>query len=153
MSTQIVPLGLGKCSDFGGPDDEGVAPLEGLALVSLQDLNEWWFARCFLPPRPHVGAARTLNPASFYCAMRWAYGDGDGLGNGEILPGVPASVIRRAVFSVSAGGRKIFVQAVDWGPNRHTGRLIDLSPGEVQALGVGTDDLVSVEAILPGGIS
>ncbi len=82
MSSRIVPLGTGKCSDFGGPDDQGVGPLEGLALVSLQDLT-----------------------------------------------GVPASVIRRALF------------------------VIDLSPGALAALGCETDDLVTVEAILPGGLS
>ncbi len=153
MSTQIISLGTGKCSFFGGPDDEGVGQLEGLALVSIQDLTDWWFARCFLAPRPHVGAARTLNPKAFYCAMRWGYGDGDGNGLGEILPNVPASIIRRCLFRVWFGQINVFVQAVDWGPNRNTGRLIDLSPGAVAALGCDTDDLVTVEAIIPGGLS
>lgn len=152
MSVQVINLGVGRCSDFGGPGDMGVDLMEGLALVSISDLVENWYGRNFYPPRPHVGLARTLNPKALYCAMQFAYGDGDGFGQpGPILPGVTKSVIRRSIIAVSANGRTVFVQPLDWGPNRRTGRLIDLSPGAMEALDVKTDDIVSVEAILPGG--
>jgi hypothetical protein len=154
VSVQVICLGTGKCSDFGGPDDQGVEQLEGLALVSIADLTEQWFARNFYPPRPHIGLARSLNPNALYCAMQFAYGDGDDSGKpGPILPGVTHEQLQRAIFAVSAGGKTIFVQAVDWGPDRRTGRLIDLSPGAMRALDLATDDIVSVEAILPGGAS
>ena len=32
----------------------------------------------------------------------------------------------------------------DWGPNESTGRVADLSPGLMQDLGIGTDDVVDV---------
>jgi hypothetical protein len=153
MSVKVIPLGSGKCSEFGGPNDDGVGRLEPLSCVGLGDLSEDWFGRCFGPISTGFGLARTLKPASFYCAMRWAYGTFEGQ-PGEILPGVSRSSVRRALLAVTnAEGKTIFVQAVDWGPNPDTDRLIDLSPGAMAALDLATNDLVSVDAILPDGVS
>jgi len=143
----MISLGIGKCSSFGGPHDLGVAPQEGLGLVEPRDLQEWWFDRCFFVGTAYdgsMGLARNLNPDAFYCAMRWAYGSFDHV-QGEILAGYTAEQIRRSLFRVGFAGKFIYVQAVDWGPNLHTGRLIDLSPGCLQALGIRTDDIVSVD--------
>ena len=56
---------------FGGPDDTGVKPDEGLALVSAIDQA----AQLFLPYQPEgtTGLARRLNPYIHYVACRWDY--------------------------------------------------------------------------------
>lgn len=147
----IISLGIGKCSSFGGSDDGGVAPLEGLGLVEIDDLSEWWFSRCF---SAHVGIghtiglARCLNQSAFYCAMRFAYASFDGI-QGEILSAYSREQVRRLIFMVGFNGKFIPVQAVDWGPNLKTGRLIDMSPGGLTALGARTDDELSVSVIIP----
>jgi uncharacterized protein (TIGR02594 family) len=43
------------------------------------------------------------------------------------------------------------VRPVDWGPNANTGRVIDVSPGVMAALGLKTDDTVTVTIPLPAG--
>lgn len=153
MSVQVIPLGTGKCSTFGGPNDEGVSLSEPLALVNFFDLMDPWFARNFLPPRPHIGMARSLNPKAFYCAMRFAYGTDPEGNRGEILPGFTRDQVRRLVIAVSAKGKTVFLQPLDWGPNRETGRLIDLSPQALVVLDLNTDDPVDVAAIVPGGVA
>lgn len=42
------------------------------------------------------------------------------------------------------------MQPVDWGPNEKTGRVSDLSPGLMKALGITTDDVVTVRMEAPG---
>src|SRR4029077_6441665 len=62
----------GTCSWFGGPDDLGVSPSEGLAFIyEIDDDNQF----LFLPfqPKGTTGLARRLNPYVHYCAMRWDY--------------------------------------------------------------------------------
>jgi len=150
MSTRVIALGTGRCSDFGGPFDGGVSPTEGLGLVEVDDLHDDWFARCFLTIdpdiKPPVGLARRLNPQALYCAMRWNFTGLDS--KGGVLFGFSREQIRRGIFRVlAANGRSVFVQAVDDGPNEHTGRLIDLSPEALAKLQIGTDDLVTVEFI------
>lgn len=146
-----IPLGSGKCSYFGGPMDTGVGTQEGLSLIDSSDLTEWWFRRLFAMPGAYdngKGLARNLNPSALYCAMRFDYGSFAGV-RGEILVGVPREQVRRSIFVISVNGKRCFAQAADWGPNTDTGRLIDLSPGVCKAIGVGTDDIVTVDALLP----
>jgi hypothetical protein len=146
----IINLGSGKCSYFGGPNDTGVGSREGLSLIETPDLQEWFFRRIFLTQaqwNESLGLARNLNSNALYCAMRWAFGSFNGVA-GEILTGYSREQVRRAIFIVTANGKSIFVQGADWGPNTDTGRIIDLSPGAVQALGVRTDDPVSVQAVI-----
>lgn len=147
----IIPIGTGKCSNFGGEADTGVAPDEGLALIQQTDLSSWWFRRLFVSAAQwdnSKGLARNLNPNAFYCAMRWAYGSFAGV-QGEILQGVEVGVIKHACLIIVEvqGAAPIFCQPADFGPNLDTGRLIDLSPGACKALGVSTDDEVTVSAI------
>src|ERR1044071_9183075 len=54
-----LPATQGKVGVFGGPKDHGYKPDDKLAL----------------PTGPHFvyERIRTLNPKSFYCAMRWDY--------------------------------------------------------------------------------
>lgn len=137
----------GKISYFGGPDDSGVGPAEGLALLELSDLTSWRYRHLFLAPSMWdngKGLARNLNPNALYCAMRW----------NEV--GVDHSTARNAMVKVIASsGVHIWVQPCDYGPgdgkvvdgqqDQDTGRLIDLSPGAVKSLGLQTDDNVTCE--------
>lgn len=147
----IIPLGTGKCSNFGGPSDTGVGPQEGLSLIEIPDTTEWWFRRIFLNPGlwdSGKNLARNLNPMAFYLAMRFAYSTFGGV-KGEILPGYNREQVRRGLFIVQSSHGLIFAQAADWGPNTDTGRLVDLSPGACKAIGVTTDDEVMVSFIPP----
>lgn len=129
----------GKMSTFGGPEDRGVAADEGLALIQRKHLDEWWFARLFLPNNPSgtTGLARRLNPYAFYLAMRFDYTQHS------------PEEIRRAIFRLTnpRNSHSIFAQAADWGPNQRTKRIADLSPGAAKALALTTDDEVIVEII------
>jgi hypothetical protein len=145
----IVLLGTGRMSIFGGPADEGVGPHEGLALIGPTDLALWWFSCLFLAEQPPgtTGLARRLNPRAFYLAMRWDYAT------------YPKAMLRETVARVSnpANGRRIFARPVDFGPGDgsvidgestpDTGRIADLSPGAAAALGLRTDDLVRCELV------
>ena len=73
--SELIFLGSGRMSTFGGPADEGVGPHEGLALVGPADLANWWWSCLFLPEAPAgtTGLARRLDPRAFYVAMRWDY--------------------------------------------------------------------------------
>lgn len=123
----------GKMSVFGGPDDHGVAPDEGLALVS--SINQ--FPDLFLQAQPPgtIGLARRLNPNMPYLACRWNYAK------------TPPSFLRAHMVKVTNPERNlsIMAQPVDWGPNISTNRIADLSPGLAQELGLRTDQVCQVE--------
>ena len=65
----------GRMSTFGGPDDHGVGPAEGLALFEPPDMQDPRFRDLFLPYQPPgtTGLARRLNPAKAYLACWWNY--------------------------------------------------------------------------------
>lgn len=129
----------GSMSTFGGPDDHGVAPNEGLALIEPDMLAD--FSEYFLPeqPRGTTGLARRLNPDSFYIACRWDYHV------------TPQPFLRASLVTVRNPANCAEVQAkpVDWGPNEDTGRVADLSPGCADALGLETDDACEVSVPTP----
>ncbi len=125
----------GKMSVFGGPSDKGVAADEGLALFERQDLCAPICAGLFLDHQPWgtSGLARRLDPDAFYIACRWNYRTH------------PRSFLRRIHVEVHGPhGRILMARPVDWGPNANTHRIADLSPGLARALGVETDDEVTV---------
>jgi hypothetical protein len=122
----------GPCSWFGGPDDTGVSPDEGLAfLYSVDDAPQ-----LFLEEQPEgtTGLARRLDPDVFYVACRWDY---------DVTPKEMLASGQRALV-VAANGKKRLAWPADWGPHEDTGRAADLSPGLMSALGIGTDDDVEV---------
>jgi len=125
----------GKCSTFGGPDDDGVSPSEGLAFIYDYDAAR----HLFLPEQPPgtTGLARRLNPGVFYVACRWDYNvtPKTALGN----PSVQALV--------RTEDQEFLAWPADWGPNENTGRVADLSPALADALNLETDD--EVEVIYP----
>ena len=147
--SEIIFLGTGKMSVFGGPADDGVGPHEGLALIGPSDLANWWFSHLFLAIQPPgtSGLARRLNPRAFYLAMRWDYAR------------YPKQVLRNAVVKLTnpANALHVFARPVDFGPGDgsvidgqptpDTGRIADLSPGAAMSLGLQTDEAVTCEMV------
>lgn len=124
----------GRVSWFGGPDDSGVAPDEGLAFIYSYDAAP----TLFLDQQPSgtSGLARRLNPEMFYIAMRWDYDT------------YPKTMLATGDYwaSVTAPstGKVFLARPADWGPHGDTNRVADISPGLMDALGVETDDEVRV---------
>lgn len=126
----------GKMSTFGGPDDHGMSPSEGLALFEPVDLKDPRYSYLFLsaPPPGTSGLGRRLDPTKYYLACRWDYSQ------------TPRAVLRDSlatVFNPQNGG-SVSARPVDWGPSPDTQRVADLSPGVAGALGLNTDDFVTV---------
>jgi hypothetical protein len=129
----------GKMSIFGGPNDSGVSPSEGLALIQPHQMQE--FQDYFLPTQPPntTGLARRLDPDTFYLACRWNYNQ------------TSKSFLVKLMVTVTnpSNGRTAQAKPVDWGPHKDTGRDADLSPGLANFLGLKTDDNVEVIVPLP----
>lgn len=129
----IIEFGVkirGKVSHFGGPDDTGVAPDEGLALFSSIDQ----MPQIFLPEQPEgtTGLARRLDPNCNYVAMRWQYAL------------TPKEVLRRSIVLVSnpKNNKHAYAIPTDFGPHERTNRVADVSPGVMKFLELETDDIV-----------
>ena len=132
VSDETLFQTAGKCSWFGGPEDTGVDPDEGLAFI--YDVDE--APHLFLEEAPEdaSGLARRLDPGVFYVACRWDY---------DVTPkGMLASPMRKAL--VRAKGKSFLAWPADWGPHEDTGRVADLSPALLAALDLETDDTVEV---------
>jgi hypothetical protein len=121
-----LPATHGKVSVFGGPKDRGIKPDDKLAL----------------PTGPHgvYERIRSLNPKSFYCAMRWNY---------HVQHMTPEDVKRwwaNKKLRITNGktGISIVARAVDYGPHQNTGLDIGISPGAAEALGVEVGDEVDI---------
>jgi hypothetical protein len=123
----------GKCSWFGGPGDDGVAPDEGLAFIHKIEHKP----ELFLPEQPPgtTGLARRLDPSKFYIAMRWDY---DRFTKEYLRGTALAEVTNRRT------GKSCFAHPADWGPHTRTDRVADLSPGVLEELGLRTDDEVEI---------
>lgn len=124
----------GKCSWFGGPQDMGVAPDEGLAF--FYDYED--APHLFLDDQPDgtSGLARRLNPQKRYVACRWDY---------DVTPkSMLASDTRQALVRSRRTGREVLAYPADWGPHSDTDRAADVSPGVMDLLGIETDDEVEV---------
>jgi N-acetylmuramoyl-L-alanine amidase len=127
----------GTCSWFGGPDDSGVAPDEGLAFIDDVDTAP----HLFLAEQPEgtTGLARRLDPDIYYVACRWDY---------DTTPkDMLAESGQRALVIAKKTGKKFKAWPADWGPHEDTGRAADISPGLMEALEIATDD--EVEVIYP----
>jgi N-acetylmuramoyl-L-alanine amidase len=134
LEINVAITEVGKCSWFGGPADTGVDPDEGLAFFyEYEDAPH-----LFLDEQPPgtSGLARRLDPSKPYIACRWDY---------EITPKTMlADPTLRAFVRSPKTGRQALAWPADWGPHEDTGRVADLSPGLMVALGIGTDDTVEV---------
>jgi N-acetylmuramoyl-L-alanine amidase len=125
----------GKVSSFGGPDDTGVSPSEGLAFI--YDVDD--APQLFLPYQPSgtSGLARRLNPHVHYFALRFDYSEH------------PKNTLLNKIglFRNPKTGFALKAFPADWGPHEDTGRIADLSPSLMDDLGLVTDD--EVEIIFP----
>ena len=124
---------FGTCSWFGGPEDMGVSPSEGLAFIYEYEQAP----HLFLDRQPPgtTGLARRLDTEGvYYIACRWDYDM------------TPKDMLARKDLKarVRAGGREFLAWPADWGPNENTGRVADISHALMEALGISTDDVVEV---------
>lgn len=122
----------GRASYFGGPNDTGVDDDEGLAFIyEIGDAPH-----LFLPEQPTgaTGLARRLNPFVSYVACRWDYEK----------TSKDALLMARAKVKSTKTGISLLAFPADWGPHQDTGRIADLSPSLMEALGIDTDDEVEV---------
>ena len=126
-------------SSFGGPNDIGVSPSEGLALFDETDVPNFKWLFLSNQPAGTSGVARRLNPSALYCAMRWDYSK------------TSKSFLRMNKVTVTSvrTGESVLAQPVDWGPNENTNRIIDLSPAILKTLQLNTNDVVRVTVSLP----
>jgi hypothetical protein len=122
----------GKVSWFGGPNDKGVAPDEGLAFI--YDIET--APHLFLPMQPPntSGLARRLNPYVHFIAVRWNY---------DLYP---KEQLLKEIAVIRAVKTQVVLTAfpADWGPHSDTGRVADISEGLMFDLGITTDDEVEV---------
>ena len=131
----VVFRAEGKMSTFGGPADEGMSEIEGLAIFETMKEAEAHGAADFFMGADEAGAiglGRRLHVEKLYVACRWNYQ--------ETL----RAFLQDAVAHVSANGKTVLMRPMDWGPNVNTGRAADLSPGGAEALGLSTDDTCEV---------
>src|SRR5215469_14328327 len=124
----------GKVSWFGGPDDTGVTPSEGLAFIYKYETAP----ELLLPHQPKgtTGLARRLDPNKHYLALRWDYAQfpKTRLAGKEVA----------RVYAPKTGRSFGDVRPADWGPHVNTQRVADISPGLMRELGIDTDDIVDV---------
>jgi len=132
--SSVLFAAKGTCSTFGGPDDTGVSPSEGLAFFYEVDDAPWLFLKD--QPPSTTGLARRMDPAVFFIACRWDYD----VTSKEMLG---HSGQMAMVTNPKTGVQRLALPA-DWGPHGDTKRVADLSPGLADSLGVGTDDQVEV---------
>jgi N-acetylmuramoyl-L-alanine amidase len=134
---------VGKCSWFGGPQDEGVTPSEQLAWWSSTQAGRAQAPELFLSTQPAgtTGAARALNPESSYIAMRFDYQNQ--WSKSELASG-------NVMFWVwnKKTGQRAKARPADWGPHTDTNRVCDLSPGLMARLELETDDEVDITLAL-----
>jgi N-acetylmuramoyl-L-alanine amidase len=129
----------GRCSYFGGPDDMGVAPDEGLAFIyTVEDKSDLFLS---YQPEDTTGLARRLNPAVPYVACRWPYTSEN--------KDQWRDVLLREMALVTNKRTGAFVKAypADWGPHEDTDRVADLSQKVMEKLDLATDD--EVEIVFP----
>ena len=81
-----------------------------------------------------TGLVRRLDPDVFYIACRFDYKK------------TPRNTLlnKQALVRAPDTGIELMAYPADWGPNERTGRIADLSPGLMEALGIDTDDVVEV---------
>jgi hypothetical protein len=122
-----LPAVSGKAGVLGGAKDRGGKPEDKLALPTGKHFT--------------YERVRSLNPKSFYCAMRWDY---------KILSKSPEEAKRwwankKLQVTNPANGNRVVVRAVDFGPHENTGLTISLSPGALEALGIEIGDEVEID--------
>jgi N-acetylmuramoyl-L-alanine amidase len=119
----------GLVSSFGGPNDSGMDPSEGLAFIyEVEDQPT-----IFLEGATEA-LGRNLDPDADYIAMRWDYSQ------------TPREQLLSELALVRAPKTNLefYAYPADWGPADWTGRVADISPGLMEKLEIATDDTVQV---------
>jgi hypothetical protein len=122
-----LPAASGKAGVLGGAKDRGVKPEDKLALPA---------GRHFTYERVH-----SLNPKSFYCAMRWEYR----VQGKSPEEGKRWWANKKILVTNPVNGNQVVVRAVDYGPHENTGLTISLSPAALEALALEIGGEVNIE--------
>jgi hypothetical protein len=122
-----LPATSGKAGVLGGAKDRGIKPEDKLALP---------VGRHFTYER-----VRSLNPKSFYCAMRWEYR----VKGKSPEEGKRWWANKKLVITNPVNGNRVIVRAVDYGPHENTGLTISLSPAAREALALEIGGEVNIE--------
>jgi hypothetical protein len=121
-----LPSVYGKAGVFGGPKDHSAKSDDKLSLpTGLHFQYERY---------------RSLNPKSFYCAMRWDYRQQ----HKSTEEGKRWWANKKLLVANPLNGKSVVVRAVDYGPHESTGFAIAVSPGAAEALGINPGDEVLV---------
>jgi len=113
-----LPVAAGKVGVFGGPRDRSVKPDDKLGLPTGRHYQFEQF--------------RTLNPKSYYCAMRWEYRQQ----HMSTEEGKRWWANKKIAVTNPANNKTVVVRAVDYGPHENSGLAIAISPGAADAIGV-----------------
>jgi hypothetical protein len=127
----------GLCSSFGGPADSGMAADTGLTLYEPHEADRE--PSLFVPAapgRPDEPTWRRLRTDAPYIALMF-----DGRADGAYRRALQAARWRVTGFR---SGCSVVARLVDRGPHPDTGRLLDASPGLLNAVDCRTDDVVRV---------
>jgi hypothetical protein len=121
-----LPAIRGKVGIFGGPKDRGFKPDAKLGLPTGRHFQ--------------YELVRSLNPNSYYCAMRWDYRQK------HMSPeeGKRWWANKKLLVRNPANGKSVIVRAVDHGPHESTGLDIAISPGAAASIGVEIGDEVEI---------
>lgn len=122
-----LPAAGGKAGVLGGSKDRGVKPEDKLALPA---------GRHFSYERVH-----SLNPKTFYCAMRWDYR----IQGKSPEEGKRWWANKKILVTNPENGSQVIVRAVDYGPHENTGLTISLSPAALEALALEIGGEVKIE--------
>jgi len=131
--SDVLFAAAGTCSTFGGPDDTGVSPSEGLAMWYEPEECPWLMLG--KQPPATTGMARRLDPSVFYIACRWDY---------DVTPKEMLRGSQMAMVTNADTGVMRLAHVADWGPHGDTNRVCDLSPGLAESLGLVTNDETTV---------
>jgi len=121
--TGSLPASSGKISSFGGPNGGAYGAMELSGEPGASPNDPW------------------------YCAMRWPYKTAANVAVGTSAQTAAARNWwkgRKILVVDQATGKAVVLRAADWGPSSWTGRVLDISPAAMSALGAKTDDTVSV---------
>ncbi len=132
-----LPAASGKAGMLGGAKDRGVKPDDKLALPTGKHFT--------------YERVRSLNPKSFYCAMRWDYK----LPNKSPEEAKRWWANKKILVTNPANGNRVVVRAVDFGPHENTGLTISLSPATLEALGIeigGEVEMIFADQKAPTGV-
>lgn len=152
-NTHKLVVGKGKCSSFGGKDDNGDR-MNGLANITsyenaaclcqrFPNLFEWSTLRHFMADLKNCnpfdfepfGLSAFLNPNAFYCAL--PHNLKPWFTNNDLITLKIMNANKINLYALN-------VPVIDRGPASFTNRIIDLSPGLMSYLELETDDEVSL---------